>query len=119
MTRATPWADIDGCIAVLTKRRDVLINQIAALEVLKRRTDDREVQLVLRYMVIGSMKGVAGWANEQGWTLPGATGSQRQYTAKDIDALLTNPPEGIGKDLISLIYGIFNSNLQQVNRSYG
>lgn len=119
MTRATPWADIDGCIAVLSKRRDVLVNQIAALESLKLKTDDRDVQLILRYTVIGSMKGTAQWARDQGWTLPGATGNQRQYTEIDIKALLEKPPECVGGDLIRLIYGIFNANSQQVSRSYG
>lgn len=118
MTRATPWVTLDDCIAVLTKRRDVLANQIESLEALRPKTDDRDVQLVLRYVVLGSMKGVANWANEQGWRLPGAAGNQRQYAAGDIGELLENPPAGVAPELIRLLRGIFSANSSQVARSY-
>lgn len=119
MTRATPWADWDGCIAELSRRRDALTRQIENLEALRLRHDDRDVQIVLRYVVLGSMKKASDWANDQGWRKPGGQGNERRYTDNDVKALLDSPPPGVEKDLISMVHDIFNANIKQVNRSYG
>jgi hypothetical protein len=119
MTRATPWADLDECIATLATRRDVLTRQIASLQALRALTDDRDVLLLLRYVVLGSKAAAADWANAQGWRLPGASGNDRRYGPTDVDDRLKHPPACVGADLTALMRDIHSANRKQVDRPYG
>lgn len=116
MPRRVPWDTLEEAVSVLSKRRDVLARQIEALRI---HTLDREVLLVLQYVVLASAKGVAEWANAQGWTMPGAKGKPRQYSADDVLLLIKTPSLAVGSDLHALVLEILNKNRIEVTRAFG
>lgn len=101
----TPWATDQQLIEVLELEREALAQQIEALRASRDEDADRNRDLVLvcRYIVLGSAKRVADWANEKQWRLPGAPGNgPRKYMPLDISRIL----EHRSGELPSAIYDL-------------
>lgn len=115
MSRAVPWRTFEEAIAALTTERDAIAAQIEAL---RRAPTDREAQIVIRYILLASMKLVADWANDQGWRLAGASGEERRYQADDVKAIILRPTAWGGEPLHRLVIGIFEGNRRGATRAF-
>ena len=115
MRGVVPWTSLEEAITVLVERRDLSSRQIEALRL---ETEQREVLLVLQYVVMASMLRVADWANTQGWRMGGASGKPRPYVQDDIRALIQDPPPEVSPPLHALAKEIFVLNSKAVKKQF-
>lgn len=112
-----PWRTDEQLIEVLEMERAALAEQVAAIREGRDIDADekRELVLLCRYIVLGSSKRVADWANRKGWRLPGAearggrpANPPRQYTSDDVLRLVKTPPSNLPVSFGDLLQDVFN-----------
>lgn len=124
MAREIPWTTLEELIALLKSERDLLDQQIAALEA-SRNVDEptaRLAFLLARYSVEGSAARAVLSAKELGWrivTTNRGKPSSRDWQPEDLHAAIRNPPEGLPPGLVKICQRVFRSADKAVRRSYG
>lgn len=109
-------SDLDEVIAALKQHRDGLSREIESVEKFRNQPPDRDVQLVLRYIVEGTASKAAAWAHAQGWRVATDTPKGRKYTYMDINELVTSPPDGWTKELVALAWRSYWTDARKRDR---
>ena len=99
------WTTAEELARLLDIQRDALTEQIEEL----RRTQDtstpagRATYLLCDYLITGSSKDAASWANDMEWkAVSRRTGEPIDYTAEEVLRLFKEPAEGVPRPLIAL-----------------